>query len=434
MLAFSPAELSESTAVLKNPYQGFYHIFRYILGDDGQNTDGVQGYDLPLVLLEINLRSYRTGSISGAALSQLDEILKSWARSGTQMILRFLYDWDGIARATEPESLDTVLTHIDQVSETVNRYAASVYLMQGVFTGNWGEMHGSRFSDPASIVTLAQHSHKVVSPSIYLSVRTPSQWRRITGLAHLPAKYPAYPSIAGRLGLFNDGMLGSRSDLGTYEDSSGASGKGSREEELSFQRRLCQYVPNGGEVVHNTPYNDLPAAVRYLKTIHASYLNADYDPVVLKKWSGTVWRGKDAFYGCDGLAYIQAHLGYRYTVRRFTLQKTGFLRPRLKLNIDLENTGFGNTLRPFAAFFSVRKDAGEEILRLPIPLDFRNLKSGETQRLTASLPVKDLPKGNYQLYLSVTDPATCRQIALANTAYQAGKGLPLGQLVYGSGR
>lgn len=84
MLAFSPAELSESTAVLKNPYQGFYHIFRYILGDDGQNTDGVQGYDLPLVLLEINLRSYRTGSISGAALSQLDEILKSWARSGSR--------------------------------------------------------------------------------------------------------------------------------------------------------------------------------------------------------------------------------------------------------------------------------------------------------------------------------------------------------------
>lgn len=424
---FSPAELSESTAVLNNPCQGLYRIVRYVLTEEGQTADAVMEYDLPLVLLEINLRFYRTCSISTAALTQLDEILNNWSHSGAGLILRFLYDWEGIAQITEPESLNTVLTHMDQVSETINCYASSVYLMQGIFIGNWGEMHGSRFSDSASIQTLALHLHEVVTPSIYLSVRTPAQWRMITGLDK--GTFGDQSPIAGRLGLFNDGMLGSRSDLGTYEDLPSLSGKGTREKELAFQNHLCQSVPNGGEVVHNTPYNDLPAAVCYLSTIHASYLNADYDPVVLKKWRKTLWKGKGAFHGCDGLHYIQTHLGYRYTVRRFSLRKTGLLRPKLALRINLENTGFGNALKPLDAAFSLRNATGEEIFRLPLPFDFRNLRSGEKQKLTASLPEKDLPKGSCQLFFSVTEPATGRQIALANTAYEQDRGLLLGQLV-----
>lgn len=433
VFSFFPAALSESTAVLENPYQGFYHIVRYTLSDHGQTPDAVSEYDLPLVLLEINLRRYRTGPVHDAALAQLDAILKAWSQSDAQIILRFLYDWDGIVQATEPQSLSTILTHMDQISEVVNQYASSVYLMQGIFIGNWGEMHGSCFMDPQSIQTLARHLQEVIEPAIYLSVRTPAQWRIITGLSNLSASFPKdLPPLARRLGLFNDGMLGSWTDLGTYGDASRKklSEKGTREEELSFQNHLCQYVPNGGEVVHNTPYNDLPAAVRYLQTIHASYLNADYDPAVLRKWSKSVWEDKDAFSRCDGLTYIKAHLGYRYTVRRFTLRKTGLLRSKLTLRADLENTGFGNALKPFDAAFSFRNAAGGEILRLPIPFDFRNLGSGKKQTITASLPAKDLPKGSCQLFFSITDPATGKQIALANTAYDEEKGLLLGQIVY----
>ena len=257
-IAFTPEAFWESTAVLKNPYQGFYRIFGYTLSDDGQHVqttaaDSIREYDFALVLLEINLRNYRTGPISNSALAQLDDILKAWSQSDAQILLRFLYDWDGIAKAKEPESLSTILTHMDQVAEIVNRYESSVYLMQGCFIGNWGEMHGSYFADAQSIQTLITHLHQVIAPSIYLSVRTPAQWRTITGLYDVPAKFPAFqdePSITGRLGLFNDGMLGSLSDLGTYgdtlrKDASAPSYKGVREEELSFQNALCQYVPNG---------------------------------------------------------------------------------------------------------------------------------------------------------------------------------------------
>lgn len=433
--AFTPEALLESRDILQNPYQGFYRIVRYTLNGDGTADPALAGaYSSPLVLLEINLRNYRTGAISDSALAQLDRILDIWARSGAQILLRFLYDWDGAAKASEPESLSTILTHMDQVSEIVNRYEASVYLMQGLFIGNWGEMHGSNFMDVRSVRTLAQHLHQVIAPAIYLSVRTPAQWRTITGLRDVPAKFPAFqeqPPIAGRLGLYNDGMLGSYSDLGTYGDTSNASdpfGKGTREEELSFQNRLCAFVPNGGEVVHDTPYNALPAAVRYLRTIHASYLNADYDPAALNKWSRSVWDGDDIFSGCDGLTYVQAHLGYRYTARAFTIRKQGLLQPRLTLQLELENTGFGNTLKPFEGAFLLRNLRTGESHRLPLAFDFRRLTSGQVKTLTASLPTGDLSEGIWQLFFSVTDLATGGQIALANTTYVAETGILLGQL------
>lgn len=423
---FTPAALREGREVLKNPCQGFYRIFRYLLsGDDPAELP--RKYDLPLALLEINLCSFRTGAIGGSALAQLEDILNGWSSSGARMLLRFLYDWEGIAKAREPEALSTVLTHMDQVASIVNRHAASVYLMQGCFIGNWGELHGSRFGE-RSIQILMEHLHQRIDPAIYLSVRTPAQWRMVTGLYDVPA---AFPPLAGRLGLYNDGMLGSRSDLGTYgetrrKDASHPAYKGTREEELIFQNVLCRQVPNGGEVVGNTPYSDLRAAVVYLKTIHCSYLNADYDQTVLQKWARTAWSEPDAFRGCDGLTYIKAHLGYRYVVRSATVGNRGFRKPRLTLT--LENTGFANTLKPFEAQLLLRNTQTHETLSVPVFFDFRTLKSGQTATLTATLPGKELSKGTWQVFFSITDNATGTRIALANTTYTKETGLLLGQL------
>ena len=111
----------------------------------------------------------------------------------------------------------------------------------------------------------------------------------------LPAKFPAFEaddSLMGRLGLFNDGMLGSESDLGTYgdtarRDATSPSYKGTRKEELAFQNNLCRYVPNGGEVIFNNTLSDLETSVSALRTMHVSYLNADNDGRVMEKWRNT---------------------------------------------------------------------------------------------------------------------------------------------------
>ena len=84
-----------------------------------------------------------------------------------------------------------------------------------------------------------------------------------------------------RLGLYNDGMLGSVSDLGTYgdtkrKDATSPSYKGTREDELKFQNTLCQYVPNGGEVVSDNSYNDLQGVIFKVPNCeHVSYVAAD---------------------------------------------------------------------------------------------------------------------------------------------------------------
>ena len=83
-------------------------------------------------------------------------------------------------------------------------------------------------------------------------------------------------------------MLGSVYDLGTYDDTplqsdSAIDEQGTRNEELIFQEKLCQYVPNGGEVTVDNEYNDLDNAITDLFQMHVSYLNSEHDADVLDK-------------------------------------------------------------------------------------------------------------------------------------------------------
>ena len=351
-ITYTTEEFSESAEVLNNPYQGFYHIIGYTLSDD-DSPDGNSSYQTnlyteSLALLEINLKNYRTTQISENGLAQLNEILTSWSQSssGTKLILRFLYDWDGIALATEPDSLDLILTHMNQISKIVNKHSDSVYIMQGIFIGNWGEMHHSKFSDDNSIKTLIKHLNDIISPSIYLSVRTPSQWRMVNNLYEPPKKISAFKtdnSLTGRLGLFNDGILGSESDLGTYgntlkREAVSPSYQGTRKEELEFQNNLCKYVPNGGEVVYNNSLSKFETSVSALRTMHISYLNADYDSRVLDKWRNTIRTENDVFNGCDGYSYIKAHLGYRYLIDSCKLKKRCDTAHNSGREVDISNS------------------------------------------------------------------------------------------------
>ena len=441
-ITYNTESFSESTYYLPNPYQGFYHIAAYTLSDEYTPADAPSyqndSYTDPLALVEINLKNYRKTQISEIGLTQLDDILTSWSQSpsNTKLILRFLYDWDGLALKTEPESLNLILKHMDQVSTLVNRYCDSIYIMQGIFIGNWGEMHNSRFMDDTSVKTLIQHLHDVIAPSIYLSVRTPSQWRMIHNLYDLPKKFPAFEaddSLMRRLGLFNDGMLGSESDLGTYGntprcDAVSPSYKGTRKEELDFQNHLCNYVPNGGEVIYNNNLSDIEISVSNLRTMHVSYLNADYDSRILEKWRNMVWTGDDAFYGCDGYSYVQAHLGYRYLIRSCKIKKFGCLNPKLTLTLTLQNNGFSNTLKLFQASVLLKNTKTGTCTIVPSNADLRKIGSGQKKSFTVKLPVKDLEQGSYEIYFSVTDDTSGQMILLGNTNEATKDGYLVGHL------
>lgn len=200
---------------------------------------------------------------------------------------------------------------------------------------------------------LMEHLGAVISPDIFLAVRTPDQWRSITGSSvPLSAGQAFGDSLPARIGLFNDGMLGSDTDLNTYQEASSegyeaTSGKRSREDEINFQSLLCSFVPNGGEVVIDNPHNDFSAAVTYLRDTHVSYLNGSYDETVLSKWNADTYTGIGLFHGMNGLDYIGRHLGYRYVLRTTDYTAPDLSGEKALLSITLENTGFSSCYLPF---------------------------------------------------------------------------------------
>ena len=431
----------ESSRSLDNPYQGFYRMLGYLL-TDGENS-GINNLERSLtlegeyrlVLLEINLSRFADGPLSDTALTQLDTILQAWSGEDRKLILRFVYDWDGRGLQSEPKELDIILEHMDQVAPVVNRYTASVYLSQGIFVGNYGEMNNSAYLNREAITTLLTHWAEVTDPSIYLAVRTPAQWRIATDCIELPQPFPAFSdSLIGRLGLYNDGMFGSESDLGTYGDVSRAGSedpgdKGTREEELDFQNSLCRYAPNGGEVISNGVYTDLDNAIRDLARMHVSYLNDAYDPAAINKWKASVYTGEGCFNGMSGYEYIREHLGYRYVLRDSSLQFNTWKDEEASLFFTLENVGFASALREFSMTVTWENVQTMESGELPVMADIRYLSGGEKETYELQFPIRDYEPGEYRFYLTVTDPATGVQIQFACEEEPEDYGYLLGSIV-----
>lgn len=443
-LTYTPKPYTKTADALNNPYQGWYHMYGYLLSDyetispytiednikSSTEADGDPGSPQgshQLALLEINLKNYADKDLSETALSQLETILSAWEASGLHLILRFLYDWDGEAMLTEPESTSTILRHMDQAAEIVNRHAKMIYLMQGLFTGNYGEMHNTVHND---IRLLAEHWASVTDDSIYLSVRTPQHWRKITeSFSPLTDTTAWKGTTASRLGLFNDGMLGSATDLGTYNDSienqfTSASAikdffcKGSREEELDFQDSLCSYVPNGGEVVIDNTYNDFENAIASFAKMHVSYLNGDYDSHVLDKWKNAVYLGSDCFHRMNGLDYIGRHLGYRYAATDSGCEFENTQDNLAALRLTIKNHGFSCCCRPFTSKLTLFNTDTGETTTLTVDSDARTWRPGTPVSLSVPFDAQQIGEGSFMVYFSLTDDTDGRQIQLANTLEQ----------------
>lgn len=428
---YTPAACTEISSELANPYTGWYHMYGYVLGTDTiSNLPDSDSSDDPqesgLVLLEINLYRFSDQTLSDSALSQLDTILSAWKRNGNQIILRFLYDWDGNAIESEPKSIDQILQHMDQVSEVVNNYTDCIFLMQGIFVGNYGEMNNSNYLSDENCTALIQHLAEVIDPSIFLSVRTPAQRRRVLDSMELPSEENAFDgSLSSRLGLYNDGMLGTANDTGTYGDTPASAdayrSAWVRGDELSFQNDLCNFVPNGGEVILDNPYNDLENAVSDLARMHVSYLNSAYDTAVLDKWKNSVYNDETSiFSGLSGYDYIGRHLGYRYVIRDTSLDQA-------ELTIQLENVGFSVGYRKLNLLLTLVSDEGE-VFSYPLSDDSRFWTPGSTVELSVSLPFRELEKGTYTVYFQMTDPSLQREIIPANTFSHSEYGYQVGSL------
>lgn len=438
-VTYKSSTLPESSVSLDNPYCGFYSLSGYTLSQEGTSEDAAawgqqqcSATSSELMLIEINLKNYSTGGLSDHALQQLDQILTQCELAKKQVILRCLYDWDGKAKQTEPSSLSIIQQHMQQMASTINKHKKCVYIMQGTFTGNNGEMNNSKFMSEKNIQTLVKQLSDVIDPDIFLAVRTPAQLRMaLQNKSPLTITEAFSGTTASRLSLFNDGMLGSVYDLGTYDDTPfedplNFTEQGTRNEELTFQNQLCQYVPNGGEVTVDNEYNDLDNAISDLETMHVSYLNCAHDKKVLDKWKSSTYTGSGVFFGDTGYDYIEKHLGYRYVFERSKLDFDESIADSATLYITISNVGFAPAYKQFTTSVYIKSKETNDYITAVGNVDNRQIGGNTSSSLKVTFNIRSLDEGKYDVMLSMKDPSTGKAIHFANIDYENSSSIPIG--------
>ena len=437
-LTYTSAEYPESTETLSNPYIGYYHVYGYVIKDevayatpkDVPNVPDVSDPETTathsgrrLVLLQINLCRFKEQPLTDTALSQLDTVLSAWCSTDYSLLLRFIYDWDGNGLDAEPQDISIILQHMEQVASIYNKYADHILMLQGLFTGSYGEMHHTNYGSNEDMQKLAAKLVETAAPSIYLSVRTPNHWRSITGADNYEELASTPDNLfLNRLGLYNDGMFGSETDTGTYTRP--------RVEEIVFQDVLCQTVPNGGEVIVNNPYNDLDNAIADMKLMHVSYLNSAYDLSVIKKWQDTIYSGDnpdDPFNGMTGYEYIRNHLGYRFVLRSSEILRD-YTRGQFLLRVAIENIGFSKSYRSFSFHLTLVNTETDETFPITCEEDSTCLVSGEITAVDVPLSAEDYPIGTYELYWQTVDDTFDEPILYGNDLPLTDQGYLLGTL------
>lgn len=442
----------EITGALNRPDCGWYQLHAYYLrpgtalsaSDLYVNQTDDSGYTYRLSLVEFNLAGYRDRELDETALDNIRQVLERFSGTKLSVIVRFLYDWDGLGLEKEPDDIAIILQHMKQTGAILNEYEDIIYTTQGIFVGSWAEMHHSKYLSAEDMTKLLVCYASATSPSIYLAVRTPNHYRTILKeMEEHPERYSQYDvsieNIKSRLGLFNDGMLGSASDTGTYQnppDSAARSAEELRADELAFQNKLCTNVPNGGEAVIDNPYNDWKNAINDLKAMHVSYLNQMYDEAVINKWKNSIYQEEGSIYNeMTAYDYITDHLGARFVLRKCDFSYTPYQKGPAKGSITLENTGFSNLYHPkrFTLTLTSQK-TGETITLLDSDREKDNIdpcrwNSGESITLPFTLMPFELADGDYMLTARLTEPDSNNVISFANDGYvEALNGYRLGTI------
>lgn len=119
----------------------------------------------------------------------------------------------------------------------------------------------------------------------------------------------------------------------------------------------------------------------------------------------------------DGLAYIERHLGYRLLITDASLaHKWG--DGLLSTDVTFQNVGFAPLYRDVNVEINLYSEEEDELLTYEVPQNLRKLVGGDQTETTLTLhreiPLKELSQTSYQVYLSIIDSQTGKDIFLAN--------------------
>ncbi len=395
-MEFKKGTLVEGKADLINPARGWYQIFPYNVSEELNLEKLAWTLENALVLVIFNIGAYRNEAIPEEAMRRMEAVLAYIKAQKKDAILRVVYDQEGKGYEHEPLHYQQVLSHIDQIGPLLTQYQDAIYVYQGLLVGSWGEMHTSKFLAPDQIVEMAERILSYLGEETFLALRRPVQYRYMVKASE----------VNERIGLFDDGILGSNTHLGTFGEQPskivGWNQPWERTEELSFERKVCKHAPQGGEVVtavegrkHMNP--------REIETLFSDmnlvYLNETYDKNVLDSWETIKYHGESF------KKQIGKRLGYRFVVTDVNVVRVS--EKRIKLVVLVKNVGLAASHQTMKGYLITDKN------KTPQWFDgnLKELLSGETTELFLEL---DEPIAKEAWYFGVERAKNEVPVHLAN--------------------
>ena len=407
------ANTSEILQTINNPERGFYKATGFMAKQSGNQA--VSSKD-KLVHLRVGIGcfsdNYRihngeTGAdltaggydpLSEDFLAALNQTMDNYRQSGASVIIRFAYDnFNGIADM-EP-TMDGVLLHISQLKDFFAANEDVLLAVESGFLGPWGEQHTSAYFDrdkrQANMKTLVDAVLDVVPKSLTVSVRRPLYYAYAAGidLTDLRTHRAEPGSKYYNLGMFDDGYLGSQSDLGTYSD---------REMEVTWLEYQTGHTVFGGEVSANSStdgkaYNSIDYISEEMFRTHTSYLNIGWNETVINQWRNGTYNGENPVYkGQNAFTYVENHLGYRLVLR-----DSKYYPEAGQLHFTVENVGAGNIYKEKSLEVNLVDSKGN-VKTIATDIDVRTWESRTKQEEVISLP-QGLSDETYGVYVQIKD-------------------------------
>ncbi len=348
-----------------------------------------------LVLFFINIGKFSSGINKTGDYDFDDDFFKSWRqtfencrKNGCMIALRFRYDDNGVANP-EPASFDKVLYHIKQIKDSglLEEYKDILAFVESGFVGKWGEQHGGKYTTVDYKAKLLSAMLDAVPAPVPVTVRTPDTFAKYVGIDRKDLDNDKYYQKNGddtliylpdynRVGIYDDGYMGSDTDLSTYAD---------RKIETNWLHRFTENTYFGGEFSGDLDFafsfdTYLPQnAIPEMYKTHLSYINSN----IFEKYKDFTFGSKydiegidnSAYYGETVFKFIRDHIGYRFVLRKSEHSNKVEQGGELETNFNIENTGFANPVfKPYASLI-LEKDG--RFYETYMPVDAHSWKSGE---------------------------------------------------------
>ncbi len=376
------------------------------------------------------------------ALNVLQTSFDNIRKNGSKVIVRFCYDpwFDGHSNTTAEH--EWVLRHVEQLAPLLTKNVDIIVALEMGMHGAFGEMHSDTAITYPRVAEAVNKMLRLTPPELKILTRTGNYSAAVLGFENWGVDFnidsDVFKKIAEakgdtmyRVGMFNDGYLGTQYDYGTW----GADCKTSicREEGVAWLEKYSINTPYGGEAVETASGYQVINTPEFLAhegfRTHTSYLNLHWNDKVIARWKAAHFAGKDYEYDgskidtLTGFKYIDDHLGYRFVLRESWLPDTIGSSRHFQAKLKIQNVGFGNLTKDQPVYLLIEQDrdmgglavepSGDSLLLEN--LDFRNVLSrkivvadGDTNMTfdgvnDIDIDVKDCPMayGKNDVYLLV---------------------------------